>query len=228
MGYKSYAQQKAVHAHKADGGKGHPDKKKGSPAKMENDSIAASNAWKNFKKSYMDRTHKMKGTKHEKPLSAEDNLNEYDREKNEFYYDTKAGKIKLIPTDDGEVQDRSGIEKWQLAPSMKSPMKSRGGRNDHDMGNEYWKAHKKTSHGIKYHGGPSMKQQTPLNLLGIGRGKKIAKDIMENSPLKKISGPCKAAAKKKFKVWPSAYASGWGVRCTKAGGPSNYGGGKKK
>ena len=26
----------------------------------------------------------------------------------------------------------------------------------------------------------------------------------------KISGPCKAAAKRKFKVWPSAYASGWG------------------
>ena len=39
----------------------------------------------------------------------------------------------------------------------------------------------------------------------------------------KISGPCKAAAKRKFKVWPSAYASGWGVRCTKAGGPSNAG-----
>lgn len=36
----------------------------------------------------------------------------------------------------------------------------------------------------------------------------------------KISGPCKAAAKRKYKVWPSAYASGWGVRCTKAGGPS--------
>ena len=27
----------------------------------------------------------------------------------------------------------------------------------------------------------------------------------------KISGPCKAAAKRKFKVWPSAYASGWGL-----------------
>ena len=39
----------------------------------------------------------------------------------------------------------------------------------------------------------------------------------------KISGPCKAAAKKKFEVWPSAYASGWGVRCTKAGGPSKMG-----
>ena len=44
----------------------------------------------------------------------------------------------------------------------------------------------------------------------------------------KISGPCKAAAKKKFKAWPSAYASGWGVRCTKAGGPSKFGNKKKK
>ncbi len=44
----------------------------------------------------------------------------------------------------------------------------------------------------------------------------------------KISGPCKAAAKRKFKVWPSAYASGWGVRCTKAGGPGKYGNKSKK
>ena len=52
---------------------------------------------------------------------------------------------------------------------------------------------------------------------------------MKGSPLYgKISGACKAAAKRKFKVWPSAYASGWGVRCTKAGGPSKFGGGKKK
>ena len=46
----------------------------------------------------------------------------------------------------------------------------------------------------------------------------------KNTPMKKISGPCKSAAKRKFKVWPSAYASGWGVRCTKAGGPSKFGG----
>jgi len=44
----------------------------------------------------------------------------------------------------------------------------------------------------------------------------------------KISGACKSAAKKKFKVWPSAYASGWGVRCTRAGGPSRFGRKKKK
>ena len=48
-----------------------------------------------------------------------------------------------------------------------------------------------------------------------------------DSPMKKISGPCKAAAKRKFKVWPSAYASGWGVRCTRAGGPSKFGNKKK-
>ena len=44
----------------------------------------------------------------------------------------------------------------------------------------------------------------------------------------KISGPCKTAAKRKFKVWPSAYASGWGVRCTKAGGPNKFGSKNKK
>ena len=44
----------------------------------------------------------------------------------------------------------------------------------------------------------------------------------------KISGPCKTAAKRKFKVWPSAYASGWGVRCTRAGGPSKMGKSKKQ
>jgi hypothetical protein len=32
----------------------------------------------------------------------------------------------------------------------------------------------------------------------------------------------------KFEVWPSAYASGWGVRCTKAGGPGKMGKKKKK
>ena len=47
---------------------------------------------------------------------------------------------------------------------------------------------------------------------------KIDKAI--DSPMKKISGPCKAAAKRKFKVWPSAYASGWGVRCTR--NPKKY------
>ena len=55
-----------------------------------------------------------------------------------------------------------------------------------------------------------------------------AMPLKKSSALKKISAACKAAAKRKFKVWPSAYASGWGVRCTRAGGPSRFGGGKNK
>ena len=63
----------------------------------------------------------------------------------------------------------------------------------------------------------------------IVKGSDSKNPITMGSPLYgKISSACKAAAKRKFKVWPSAYASGWGVRCTKAGGPSNYGGSKKK
>ena len=54
------------------------------------------------------------------------------------------------------------------------------------------------------------------------------KMVKKSSALKKISAACKSAAKRKFKVWPSAYASGWGVRCTRAGGPGKFGGGKKK
>jgi len=61
-----------------------------------------------------------------------------------------------------------------------------------------------------------------------GKIKKTSGTNMGSPLYGKISSACKAAAKRKFKVWPSAYASGWGVRCTKAGGPSKFGGGKKK
>jgi len=68
-----------------------------------------------------------------------------------------------------------------------------------------------------------------VELLDVGGNVKIKNmKLQKSSALKKISAACKAAAKRKFKVWPSAYASGWGVRCTRAGGPSKFGGGKKK
>jgi len=68
-----------------------------------------------------------------------------------------------------------------------------------------------------------------VKLLDVGGNVKIKNmKLQKSSALKKISAACKAAAKRKFKVWPSAYASGWGVRCTRAGGPSKFGGGKKK
>ena len=59
-------------------------------------------------------------------------------------------------------------------------------------------------------------------------GKGNPNKVIKSSALKIISAACKSAAKRKLKVWPSAYASGWGVRCTRAGGPSKFGGGKKK
>ena len=43
-----------------------------------------------------------------------------------------------------------------------------------------------------------------------GQAKKI-KSALPKIKRTKISAPCKAAAK----LWPSAYASGWGVRCTR-------------
>ena len=71
-----------------------------------------------------------------------------------------------------------------------------------------------------------MKEVKPLDVDGNVKTKTMK--IQKSSALKKISAACKSAAKRKFKVWPSAYASGWGVRCTRAGGPSKFGGGKKK
>jgi|TARA_Y100000015_G_scaffold16166_1_gene15536 hypothetical protein len=41
---------------------------------------------------------------------------------------------------------------------------------------------------------------------------------MKTSPtLKKLSDSCKAAAKRKFKVYPSAYANMWASKTQKAG-----------
>tara|TARA_R100001129_G_C5244465_1_gene226474 strand:+ start:608 stop:865 length:258 start_codon:yes stop_codon:yes gene_type:complete len=47
---------------------------------------------------------------------------------------------------------------------------------------------------------------------------RIDKMAEQASPLKgKITPSCKAYAKKKYKVWPSAYASGFAVKSQKAG-----------
>ena len=197
------------------------------------DSTAAAEAWKNFKLGYMNRkTHPATG----KPIDAEYNKAEYDREKNEFYYDTEKGKLRLIPTDDGEQRIMEGIQSWQLAPSMKEDRKPKPAPKQPPLGGlkqpPMSASEKRRMHATQSITDKAIKEQDYQGQVGIDLGtikKKSALNMLGiSSPLNKISGPCKAAAKKKFKVWPSAYASGWGVRCTKAGGPSNYGGGKKK
>ena len=74
-----------------------------------------------------------------------------------------------------------------------------------------------------------VQENNPFPRTGCGR-RRMEQMMSPFAKIKrtKISGPCKAAAKRKFKVWPSAYASGWGVRCTRAGGPSKMGKSKKK
>tara|TARA_Y100000401_G_scaffold59553_1_gene47249 strand:+ start:60 stop:722 length:663 start_codon:yes stop_codon:yes gene_type:complete len=74
-------------------------------------------AWADFKAGYMNRKEHMG-----KPITAEQNLAEYNREKTEFYYDRNKKKLRLIPTDDGEQKIMDGIEKNQLAPDRKSSM----------------------------------------------------------------------------------------------------------
>ena len=74
-------------------------------------------------------------------------------------------------------------------------------------------------------GGPGSPKKSPTKML---KSKSPFKMEAKSPLMGKISASCKARAKKKFKVWPSAYASGWGVRCTKAGGPSRMGKSKKK
>ena len=50
-----------------------------------------------------------------------------------------------------------------------------------------------------------------------GQAKKIG-DIIKKSPtLLKLSASCKAAAKRKFKVYPSAYANIWASKTQKKG-----------
>ena len=51
--------------------------------------------------------------------------------------------------------------------------------------------------------------------LHADQASKIDKAI--DGPMKKISASCKAYAKRRYKVWPSAYASGFAVKSQKAG-----------
>jgi hypothetical protein len=54
--------------------------------------------------------------------------------------------------------------------------------------------------------------------LHAGQAKKLDAMLSKKSPaLKKLSASCKAAAKRKFKVYPSAYANMWASKTQKAG-----------
>mgnify|MGYP003308935675 CR=1 FL=1 len=66
------------------------------------DSLGEKDAWAKWEKGYMDRTHKFKGTKFQKPITPEENRKEMNAERGEFKYDKQTGQIRLKKTDDAE------------------------------------------------------------------------------------------------------------------------------
>ena len=63
-----------------------------------------------------------------------------------------------------------------------------------------------------------VKELKGASKMHAGQAKKIDNMLAKKSPtLKKLSASCKAAAKRKFKVYPSAYANMWASKTQKAG-----------
>jgi len=91
-------------------------------AEQDPDSSNAVAAWQQFKQDYMVR--KFKGNDERLgPITPEQNKDEYDREKLEFYFNTDENKMKLIPTDDAEIRDENfvnNLKRFQIAPEDKN------------------------------------------------------------------------------------------------------------
>tara|TARA_Y100000361_G_C11102302_1_gene312632 strand:+ start:66 stop:473 length:408 start_codon:yes stop_codon:yes gene_type:complete len=79
---------------------------------VKKDSLGEKEAWAKWEKGYMDRTHKFKGTKFEKPITPEENRKEMEMERGEFMYDPKKGQIRLRKTDDADqpIEMRSPLD----------------------------------------------------------------------------------------------------------------------
>ena len=75
-----------------------------------------------FKKDYTDRKTKMTGTRFETPVTSGQNINEYNTEKGEFYFTGGAlqkGRVKRLPTDEGDAPITKGVKKRNLGKNWK-------------------------------------------------------------------------------------------------------------
>ena len=194
---------------------------------VKKDSLGKDEAWAQWEKGYMDRTHKFKGTKFEKPLTAEDNRREMEMERGEFMYDPKIGQIRLRKTDDADQP----IERQS---SMKNPFKINRAHDIEKAPDRPMSDIQKTyDDNIDYAksklSGDKLKSYIEEEdaMLKDWRSRK-AKDAAA-SPLNKEGkkDACYHKVKSRVKVWPSAYASGQLVQCRKAGA-ANWGNKSKK
>jgi hypothetical protein len=94
------------------------------------DSLGHDAAWAKWEKGYMDRTHKMKGTKFEKPITPEENKKEMEMERGEFMYDKGKGQIRLRKTDDAERPLERKSKKKN--PKLKAGKNANYSRRDKD------------------------------------------------------------------------------------------------
>lgn len=191
------------------------------------DSLGREEAWAKWEKGYMDRTHKFKGTKFEKPLTAEDNKREMEMERGEFMYDPKIGQIRLRKTDDADQP----IERQS---SMKNPFKINRAHDIEKAPDRPMSDIQKTyDDNIEYAksklSGDKLKSYIEEEdaMLKDWRSRK-AKDAAA-SPLNKEGkkDACYHKVKASYDVWPSAYASGALVKCRKVGA-ANWGNKSKK
>ena len=222
---------------------------------VKKDSLGKDEAWAKWEKGYMDRTHKFKGTKYEKPLTAEDNRREMEMERGEFMYDPKIGQIRLRKKDDADqpierksshdyrspyVVDQRRQRNNALKSSAKIPEKAINPfkiNRKHDVekapDRPMADIQKTYDDNIEY--AKSKLSGDKLNsyieeedaMLKDWRVRK-AKDAAA-SPLNKEGkkDACYHKVKSRVKVWPSAYASGQLVQCRKAGA-ANWGNKSKK
>jgi len=75
-----------------------------------------------FKKGYTDRKTKMTGTRFERAVTPQQNIDEYNTEKGEFYFTGGAlqkGRVKLLPSDDADRPITKGIRKRNLGKNFK-------------------------------------------------------------------------------------------------------------
>ncbi len=90
---------------------------------VKKDSLGKDEAWAKWEKGYMDRTHKFKGTKFERPVTRQENLEEMNAERHEFKYDEQTGQIRLKKTDDAEnpIERKSRCwEGYEPTPGVKA------------------------------------------------------------------------------------------------------------
>ena len=233
MGYKSAAQRKAVHASKADGGKGNPNKmkvkgfdvksKKAKNKRNYNKAIdlnadrygpSATQSKFTFK-AQPERDFSMHNISARKTDGTIKQQEKMRKKSSPTRATSKAAKnlLKAVPNkkayDKLSDIDKKGFNKAARKaglPTKKSPTK-KGKKSKLPPKLKYT--------GIDPYTGQNLYRKETTGLEKMPQLK--AKKLKTSPALAKLSASCKSAARRKFDVYPSAYANMWASKTQKAG-----------